>query len=432
MSTTTAALLDPDGSGVLKDLPEDCGVYYMGKHVLSGVGEPLDLLLVLPEILRCRLALQQADLRSDAVKVPGILKAPVPSPAASDSTALVFVQFSGLSTLMAWDAEETSRAIRLASACISDVLASCQGTVSEDGLTPLLQAAGAKAAAMRVSTFPDATVKGRVVCAFAADTSGDADSHKPAAVSFALALHTRLLMDDWGDRLLQHELAEPLGTIQTGTVACVGQAADEWSQDGLNPDRSYHKCSSSGLDSTQSTKSYSLSPSHPSMQSRDGIASGPLSGPVSNVVGQSKYSQGPTSFTSVFNPGGHTPQATSILRGASKTTAPGSGNLPQKRGTVSFQTQVESVPASKINTRKPFLQKRASKRHVALDVAGLRGLRFKIVVTLAQQASFSVAKRSSGRVVYSGDTVKKALKELGKARLGQIVVHRELMPATCS
>ncbi len=72
MSTDTAALLDSDKTGVLTDLPEQCSVYYWGRHILSGVGEPQQLLLVLPDSLACRLALQECELRVEATKTPGI------------------------------------------------------------------------------------------------------------------------------------------------------------------------------------------------------------------------------------------------------------------------------------------------------------------------------------------------------------------------
>ncbi len=72
MSTDTAALLDSDKTGVLTDLPEQCSVYYWGRHILSGVGEPQQLLLVLPDSLACRLALQECELRVEATKAAGI------------------------------------------------------------------------------------------------------------------------------------------------------------------------------------------------------------------------------------------------------------------------------------------------------------------------------------------------------------------------
>ncbi len=395
-----SALLDSDGSGVLKDLPDDCGVCYMGKHVLSGAGEPLDLLLVLPEPLRCRLALQQADLRSQAVKVPGILTAPVPSPAASDSTALAFVQFSGLSTLMAWDAEETSKAIRLASACISDVLASCQGTLSEDGL----QLSVLQRNPSRMSAYPDAVQPGRAVCAFAAGASADADSQRPVAVSFALALRTRLLMEDWGERLLSHALAEPVGTVEAADAAFSTGHGDFW---------------------------LPSSPQHDVPQQRMGAPSpsGKLLTTVKERSERDVSSQQEDSVSLGETDSSYTPFRTSQAEArtplALQTPREYSGRAVSFMSPPSRASGSVASPAVKSKHSMPLLQKRESK-WTSLDAEGLRGLRCKIVVVLADQATFSVAKRSTGRVVYEGPSVKRALKALANAHAGQIIIHKGL------
>ncbi len=548
MNTSTAALLDLDGSGVLKDLPDDCGVYYMGKHVLQGSSEPLDLLLVLPESLRCRLALQQADLRSEAIKVPGILTAPVPSPAASDSTALAFVQFSGLSTLMAWDAEETSKAIRLASACISDVLASCQGTLSEDGL----QLSVLQRNPSRMPAYPDAVQPGRIVCAISGQP--DDDSFHPAVV-FALAVREQLLTQMWSDRLLEHQLCQPMGELQEMTSIQFDESQDGTSDaeranraasasqqqlqtngsDTLMTSQDLHVDAMHGDDPFLATEdevvapaakpvlsykrtvtaSYTVRTSMPSMSgagrppsmlaarppsmsgavrlpsisgaarlpSMSGAARQPsMSGAVrqpsmsvavrhpsvlhaadlhggvqaspfsmslrqksllqqasrasahatssshrssaaSSAAGAQPHSSSNSKGLNRFTPLSFTPTIQAIRDRIRTVSSNGSGS-----SAVDSLLRVAGINRNRTAGMSQF-DKQAAKRHefLTIEPSCLRGPRVRIVVTSAQQATWTVAIRSSGRVVYSGLPVKRSAKRLQRATPGEIIVDASLL-----
>ncbi len=216
-----AAQLGMDAAGLLEALPGDCSVYHLGVHKVSeDVEDPVDILAAVPNALKGRVALRQDPLRTVGWVAPGALSAPLPMPGAAagggvDLPVLVFVQFSALDALMHWSAREGRATLQLAHACAMDAVAATRGCVSEDGLATVL--ATGKTRLPIGASLPDVAVPGRLVVAF---TSPD------DALSFALALRSRLLRLDWSPALLEQALFECVGWDDWRTG--VGARADSY------------------------------------------------------------------------------------------------------------------------------------------------------------------------------------------------------------
>ncbi len=402
MTTDTAAVLDLDKTG----LPEQCGMYYWGRHLLSGVGEPQQLLLVLSDSLKCRLALQECEPRVDATKAPGIWACPVPSPAAAHAaTALVYVQFTGLQTLLAWNAEEAATAIRTVLTCIQDTMAVCRGVLSEDGLSMLLQPAACKPALPRLGS------SSRVVCAFSKAASMFSYDSRHPAVAFALAVRDRLLAEQWSDRLLQHELAEPVGvTSRTGSVT-----QPDLPYPGLTqPDSSLGvtACKGSAAQSDADT-------SQDCAQIPRGTVSIDLG---SQVDGWPMMASQPDPLE---NKTGQRTTAVASMLGSLQQRLKQSGRLPKLMIPSISMASADKGPGSP-GAASPKTRPK-QKTYVVLPSVGLRGPRFRIVVVDARGATHTVATRTTGLVVFSGPPEKRAGKVMGKAKPGQIAVDTTLL-----
>ncbi len=200
-------LIDLATAALIRQLPADCYVYHMGCHVLDGWSAdddgPQQVLLALPASLKCRLGLDNVALRSGKCVALGALDAPIPPPRDMLGTwlspVLLGVQLSGLNTLMAWDQQQSRKAIKMLMQVVWEELQQWRGALSEDGLSDEGRAMAGSDLRMVATAAMTAEETGRLVAVFST-----ADN----ALRCAVELRQRLLMVDWDDELLAHEMCE--------------------------------------------------------------------------------------------------------------------------------------------------------------------------------------------------------------------------------
>ncbi len=422
LSSATAELLGPDERGMLTQLPNNCRLYHQGCHKLSGVEHDVDLLLAVPDVLKCRLALQQAALRSVAIRSPGVRAAPAPAAGtttAADSTALLCLHFVGLPSLLAWNKDATLAAAADAMTCIHEHVQDFGGVICQDGLQRTLLAALADAAAAAADSHAAAAaaaaVKGGVEpgrLLIALDPHCHTGLMLPpatlpgthVAVEAALSLRTGLLQLEWSSELLSHELAEPVGLSEAPSDSKALATQPSYMMFSMHPDQASEK---SGLQSFRSQARSFLQPVQQSFTDRVG----------------SILSARPSTVNLTNPPAAE--EATSIMC----ASATGSIGFPGRaRSGASGVPDLRASNNCHSSALAPVLTRSGkSGRYDVFETLGVRGLRCKMSVVSARGASVSIATRGSGRATYTGAPVKRARKLVDKARVGQILVDHALL-----
>jgi class 3 adenylate cyclase len=156
-------------------------IFAMGEHVFAANQLPVPLYQVVVPGLAARLQ-SFPPLRSKQLVVEGVLAATV------GTATIVFMNASGVQTLMAWDVEVTREALHMYHDKVQSTLQKYGGYVAElaDGLALVV--------------FP----------------------HPAEAIRWALEVQKRLMAAPWPQKLLEHELCEPVVTAMAivGEVCC--------------------------------------------------------------------------------------------------------------------------------------------------------------------------------------------------------------------
>ncbi len=438
LTTATAELLGPDERGILHQLPSQCKLYHQGCHKLNGVEEDTDILLAVPDAFKCRLALQQAPLRSMIIRSPGVSAAPAPAAGtmeAADSTALLCIQFTGLPSLLAWDKQTTLAAAADAMTCSYEVLQDYGGVICQDGLRKSLLASLASGAA--TSQSKSSIEAGRVVI------SMDPHCHDswllpPAqllgahvAVEAALALRAELLQLDWSSELLTHELAEPVGLAtdaESNPMRTCVITYDPHQSGSFATDSELLQVEEHSVHSLTSRSEHPSSSNDVTFQSTSTPRRLGQTVPATETDHLSATSQtGPKSLTDLSTPTKVSFAGSGSVQAAGRPRlAPSKSKSSLGRGSrVMVEGRSRPSVTSEASSHGPP-SKRARAKHDVFDTIGLRGLRCKIAVVAARGAGVEIVTRGSGRVAYTGAPVKRVKKLLDTARVGQILVDHAL------
>jgi class 3 adenylate cyclase len=167
-----------------KDHSKGQHILLMGEHVIKEGEAAQPLYQAVVPGLEPRLQ-SFPPLRTKEVAVQGVQQAPV------GTVAIVFMNATGVSMLLGWNAEVAQQGVQLYHRVVSALLPTYQGYVVEmaDGLS---------------------------LVAF---------QRPEQAIGWAVASQAALISASWPEELLQHELCEPIST----TVAVPSQvSADQW------------------------------------------------------------------------------------------------------------------------------------------------------------------------------------------------------------